>query len=335
MAGYDGVDAPRQRARAEWFLAHAHLNFGDVPAGDELSATALAAFRTVDDGWGIAAALSSRAKVAMFRGELAAAEHAAADSRRRFVELGDRWGRLLADDMLAHHAEVTGDHATAARLHREDLRIAEDLQLWTDASYRLSGLGRIALLTRDFAAGTELHERALRLATDQGNPFAAEYARVGLGLGARRQGDLDAAEEHLGAALTRNRALQADYGVAYYGVTLLLAELGFVAELRGDAARATALHGEALAAARGVGEPRAVALAVEGLAGAAAVAGHHVRAARLLGAASAGREAVGAALPPAERGDVDRIAATARAALGAAAYAEAFTEGAATRLEDV
>jgi len=94
------------------------------------------------------------------------------------VELGDRWGRLLADDVLAYHAEVTGDHATAARLHREDLQIAEDLPLWTDASYRLSGLGRIALLTRDFAAVTELHERARRLATDQGNPFAAEYARV-------------------------------------------------------------------------------------------------------------------------------------------------------------
>jgi predicted ATPase/DNA-binding SARP family transcriptional activator len=335
LAAYDGVDAPRERAQAQWFLAHAHLNFGDVPTGDELSAAALAAFRDVDDDWGIAAAQSSRAKVAMFRGELAAAEHAATDSLRRFVELGDRWGRLLADDMLAYHAEVTGDHATAARLHREDLRIAEDLQLWTDASYRLSGLGRIALLTRDFAAVTELHERARRLANDQGNPFAAEYAQVGLGLGARRQGNLDAAEAHLGAALARNRTLQADYGVAYYGITLLLTELGFVAELRGDAARAADLHREALAAARGVGEPRAVALAVEGLAGAAAVAGDHVRAARLLGAAGAGREAVGAPLPPTERGDVDRIAATARAALGAAAFAEAFTEGAATPLDDV
>jgi predicted ATPase/DNA-binding SARP family transcriptional activator len=335
LAAYDGVDEPRQRARAEWFLAHAHLHFGDVPTGDEFSAAALAAFRGVDDGWGIAAALSSRAKVAMFRGELATAEHAATDSRRRFVELGDRWGRLLADDMLAYHAEVTGDHATAARLHREDLRIAEDLQLWTDASYRLSGLGRIALLTRDFTAAAELHERARRLATDQGNPFAAEYAQVGLGLGARRQGDLDAAEAHLGAALARNRALQADYGGAYYGITLLLAELGFVAELRGDAARATDLHSEALAAARAVGEPRAVALAVEGLAGAAAVAGDHVRAARLLGAASAGREAVGAPLPPAERGDVDRIAATASAALGAAKFAEAFTTGARTPMDDV
>ncbi|OZM82775.1 BTAD domain-containing putative transcriptional regulator [Pseudonocardia sp. MH-G8] len=335
LAAYDGVDAPRERARAQWFLAHAHLHFGDVPAGDELSAAALAAFRDVDDGWGIAAAQSSRAKVAMFRGELAAAERAATDSLRRFVELGDRWGRLLADDMLAYHAEVTGDHDTAARLHREDLRIAEGLQLWTDASYRLSGLGRIALLTRDFAAGSELHERARRLANDQGNPFAAEYAQVGLGLGARRQGILDVAEAHLGAALARNRTLHADYGVAYYGITLLLAELGFVAELRGDATRAATLHSEALAAAREVGEPRAVALAVEGLAGAAAVAGDHVRAARLLGAASAGREAVGAPLPPAERGDVDRIAGTARAALGAAAFAEAFTEGTASPLDEV
>ncbi|WP_246631911.1 ATP-binding protein [Pseudonocardia nigra] len=335
QAAYDDVDEPGQRARAEWFLAHAHLHFGDAPAGDALSASALATFRRLDDGWGIAAALSTRAKVAMFRGELAAAERAAVESLRRFVALGDRWGRLLADDVLAYHAEVTGDHATAARLHREDLRIAEDLQLWTDVSYRLSGLGRLALLSGDFAATEELHERARRLAADQGDAFAAEYAQVGLGLGARRQGDLDAAEAHLGAALAWNRRLQADYGVPYYGITLLLAELGFIAELRGDAACADALHREGVAAARAVGEPRAIALAAEGLAGAAAMAGEHERAARLLGAASAAREAVGAPLPAAERGDVDRIATAARAALGEEAFAAAFAAGAASPLEDV
>ena len=77
-----------------------------------------------------------------------------------------------------------------------------------------------------------------------------------------------------------------------------------------------ALHLDGLAIARKLGDPRAVALALEGLAGGQALAGHHHRAAQLLGTAIATRQSAQAPLPPAERGDIDRIAATARAALG-------------------
>uniref|UniRef100_UPI0010419DED hypothetical protein n=1 Tax=Actinomadura roseirufa TaxID=2094049 RepID=UPI0010419DED len=53
------------------------------------------------------------------------------------------------------------------------------------------------------------------------------------------------------------------------------------------------------------------------LAGAHALDGDAPAAARLLGTAAALRASVGAPLPPAERGDVDRITATVRAVLGA------------------
>ncbi|WP_446459259.1 hypothetical protein [Streptomyces rubiginosohelvolus] len=52
-----------------------------------------------------------------------------------------------------------------------------------------------------------------------------------------------------------------------------------------------------------------------------------VCAARLLGAAAAARRRAGAPLPPAERGDVDRVTAAARAVLGAPAFTEAFDLG--------
>jgi hypothetical protein len=55
------------------------------------------------------------------------------------------------------------------------------------------------------------------------------------------------------------------------------------------------------AMARRVGDPQAVALAMEGLAGALALVGEHMRAARLLGAATAARVSVGAPLPDAAR----------------------------------
>lgn len=303
-------------ARSRWFLALVHLSFGDAATAESLLTRALAGFRAVGDRWGEAAALAGRAKQAMFQGDHALAERSGSESLTIFGDLGDGWGRLQASDMLGYLAEITGDYERAARLHREGLRIAEDLRLWTDASYRLAGLGRLALLTGDLDGSRDLHERGMRLAAEQSNSFAEEFARVGLGLVARRAGDLDTAERLFQQSLAWNRRLEADYGVPFYGLTLLLAELGFIAEQRGDSAAARSLHLEGLAAARGVGDPRAIALTREGLAGAAAAEGAYEEAAALLGEAAALRESVGAPLPPAERGDVDRIAAAVRAALG-------------------
>ncbi|MFG3130339.1 hypothetical protein [Streptomyces tendae] len=108
---------------------------------------------------------------------------------------------------------------------------------------------------------------------------------------------------------------------------LILAELGFVAELRGDARGALAHHKEGYETTLTTDDPRAVALALEGLAAAHALADGPWTAALLLGAASAARAATGAPLPAAERLDVGRTAAAATAALGAAAFTDAFTQG--------
>jgi hypothetical protein len=169
------------------------------------------------------------------------------------------------------------------------------------------------------------------------------HAEMGLALGARRSGDLDAAERQL--LRIRDRYVSSEAG--YH---LLYAELGFTAELRGDAGQASAHHLRGLEHARKLAEPRALALSLEGLAGAAALPGRvtatgpdagtgtdtdradHAdgaeHAALLLGAADAARCRVGAPLPPAERGDVDRIAAAVVARLGADRFAECFARGA-------
>ncbi|XKK39530.1 hypothetical protein HFP72_00745 [Nocardiopsis sp. ARC36] len=52
------------------------------------------------------------------------------------------------------------------------------------------------------------------------------------------------------------------------GTAFILTQLGFVAEQRGDAAEALDLHRQGLGEAERGGDPRAVALALEGLAGA-------------------------------------------------------------------
>ncbi|MEV0372182.1 BTAD domain-containing putative transcriptional regulator [Streptomyces sp. NPDC050636] len=313
-----------ERAWAQWFLGYAQVGLGDPVAARERLARSLASFRACGDRWGTAAALSSRAQGAG-GGDLAARRRDAEESAILFRELGDRWGQLQAADVLGSIAEITGEYDRAARLHRDGLRIAEELGLWIQASYKLSGLGRIALLTGDLVRAREFHERGRRLAAEQSHQRGEMFAETGLALGARREGRLDDAEAHLLPWLEWCRGRDGDPGTAF-----VLAELGFVAELRGDAAAARRLHLDGLAAARATADPRAVALALEGLAGAQTLVGRFGSAARLLGGAAAARMSAGVPRPPAERGDVDRSTAAARRGLGDAAFAAAYASGAAT-----
>ncbi|MFB9367020.1 BTAD domain-containing putative transcriptional regulator [Kitasatospora albolonga] len=304
-----------------WLLGWAQLGSGDAAESEHLVAAALAS--TGADRWTTAAALSVRARHALGRGELPAARSDGERSSRIFGELGDGWGELQNVFPLAALAEIAGDYRTATHLHRTGLATAERLGLRTEQAKRLSSLGRTALLAGDLDEARALHERARLLAVEQGHRSGALNAELGLALGERRAGDPQAATSRL------HRLLDAYGGRAGYGpvTTLLLAELGFAAEQSGDQATARRHHLDGLAIARALGDPRAVALALEGLAGTAAATGDHPAAARLLGCAAATRAAVGAPLPSAERTDVDRIGALARAALGAAAFTAHHTEG--------
>ncbi|MGW8948768.1 AfsR/SARP family transcriptional regulator [Streptomyces sp. NPDC055709] len=326
VATADAVPDPVRRARALWLCAFGLFSAGEAAAGDELNTRALALFTTADEQWGTAAALGLRAALALVRGDLAGLGRDGLRSAALFRELGDRWGELQTVSPLAALAEIKGDYEDAARRQHEGLAIARELGLEAEVSARLSGLGRLALLARDWDRGRDLHEQARRIAAEQGYKYGEIHSEMGLALGARRSGDLDAAEAHL----LHIRDGYADVS-SEAGDHLLLAELGFVAELRGDAAASADAHLRGLDVARSLGEPRALALSLEGLAGAMALRGDEPAAAcaaLLLGAADAARRGVAAPLPPAERGDVDRVTAAARAALGGPAFTEAYARGA-------
>ncbi|MER7080207.1 Predicted ATPase [Saccharopolyspora kobensis] len=298
------ITDPRERALAGWFLGYAATRFGDLPVGEELTGDALTASEELGDRWGIAAALSVRAVQRHVRGDLTGSAADAERSRALFEELGDRWGRGQAGSVLGKLAEFAGDYAAATTWHREAAELAEELALWPDVSMRYSELGRIALLQGDRTAADELHERARALAVEHGDAAGQEFAEVGLALSARRSGRFAEAENLLRPWLAWNQRFEADNGAA-----LILAELGFAAEQRGDAPAALDLHTQGLEAARRTGDPRAVALALEGLAGARLLTGQPGRAQGLLASAALLRESTGAPLPAAERTDVNRIEA--------------------------
>ncbi|MGP3989215.1 AfsR/SARP family transcriptional regulator [Streptomyces sp. 3N207] len=320
----------RERAGAQWFLGFALFGVGDQAASEELIEQALEEFQALGDTWGTAAALSVRANQAHVRGDLTRLAHDGQRSAQLFSELADSWGQLQTIEPLASLAEMAGDYARAAKLHQEGLRLAEDLGLWPEAADRLTSVGSTAMLTGDHARAREFHQRAQRLAAEHSFKPGEIHAEVGLGLGARREGRLESAEAHMRHVLRWQTTMSFEPGRA-----LALAELGFIAEQRGDADQALRLHQDGWTSARNTGDPRAMALALEGLAGAHTLAGRHTHAAVLLGAAHAARDSVGMPLPPAERGDVDRITKAIRQHLDEDAYRTAYRCGSALTPEEV
>ncbi|WP_326798537.1 winged helix-turn-helix domain-containing protein [Streptomyces sp. NBC_01808] len=294
-----GERPPVRTARQRWLLGFARADGGDLPAAVREVDRALGDFRRDGDHWGTAAALGVLGWESLRLGEPGRARREGEEALALFREAGDRWGQAHALRLLGVLAEVGGDYERAGRLHREGLAAAEELELWPVVVEEFSQLGRLAALAGAYARADAHYERALHVARERGFHHGVVHARVGLGTSARRQGRLDAAEEHLYAAEQAHRDDGYRSGLAY-----VLAELGFVAEQRGDADQARARHTESLALARAASDPRAVALATEGLAGAASLAGDAGDAARLLAEAARIRP-----LPPAERTDVDRITA--------------------------
>ncbi|TYB52730.1 tetratricopeptide repeat protein [Nonomuraea sp. PA05] len=301
----EGVADPVTRARLRWLVGFAMIGVGGQADGVRQLEEALRASEAAGDRWGVAAALAGLARYAALRGDFDAVRRDGERAAVLFGELGDQWGLLQTAEPLGVLAEVGGAYAEAARHFTTGLRVAERLGLWSQVSLLASRLGRIALLTGDLVRADELHERARGLATERSDKSMEEFARIGLGLAARRRGDLDAAEGYFRTGLEWLRRI----GGGGAPMALLLAELGFVAELRGDAPTAAGLHARSLEVARADGDDRAEALALEGLAGVRVLEGDPDEAARLLRTARELRERAGAPLPAAERSDVDRIGA--------------------------
>jgi predicted ATPase/DNA-binding SARP family transcriptional activator len=313
VGAFDGVDDPLGRAMAEWFLAYVLLHCGDLDTSEELAARASKGFRSLGHTWGVAVTTGLRANHALARGDLRTAADAGDRALALFRDLGDRGSELLTVYPRAALAEIRGDYDSAERLHRDGLASAEELGMWAEAADRLSGLGRIAMLRGDHDTARRFHERAGRLAAEHGFKPGEIYAAIGLGQSARRAGDLAEAEVQLSAAAEWYRRTGRAPGYA-----VVLTELGFVAELRGDGVGAAGYHRQALDFARRLGDPRAEATALEGLAGACLLADTPEEAVRLLGDAHRLWESTGVPRPAAERADVERITAEARRTSGAA-----------------
>ncbi|WP_425564141.1 ATP-binding protein, partial [Sphaerisporangium rubeum] len=314
---------PTTLARARWFHAYAAIDTGDLTTTTHLLHHAHTAFTTTGDHWGNAAVHLTHAKLAHLRGDLTALDHHARHAATTFHTLGDTWGHLQATGWLGAHAEMTGDHTTANRLHHDSLHMARQLDLWPDIAGELAWLGWIAMQQADYTTATDLCHQAATLATSHGYHPLRIFAEMGLGFTARKAGHLDTAETHLRTVLDTTPG---DHTPAPH-LPMVHTELGYLAELRGDPTTARTHHLHALTLAERFDAPREKILALEGLAGALTLTGHHTHAAHLLGAAHTLRTTTALPPAPAEQTDINRITTRARHALGDTPYTQAHHHG--------
>jgi DNA-binding CsgD family transcriptional regulator len=141
-----------------------------------------------------------------------------------------------------------------------------------------------------------------------------------LGLMALRQGDYAGARTHFEEALARETPK-----VQYTADAL--AHLGTVALRMGEYQESLSFYQQSLALNREQGYKEGIAEDLAGLAEVASLLGQPERAAQLLGAVEALREARGISLPPLRRAEYDRTVEGIRAQLDEAVFAEVWQEG--------
>jgi DNA-binding CsgD family transcriptional regulator len=211
------------------------------------------------------------------------------------------------------------------------------------------------------------------LARIAGDPWETGWALHGLGIASGYLGDYERAEEHYDEALIVFRRLSQTRPAARARVAAVLADLGWVANHRGDLdlaehrleealatqsdlgftwlvgliennrghiawergdlARAATHFRDALVAGAAHDDQRIVAFALEGMAGLAATVGEAERAGRLSGAAARLREAVGAPLTEGRRSGLELTEALVRSAHTEDMYRAAWIDGRALPVE--
>ncbi len=196
------------------------------------------------------------------------------------------------------------------------------------ARIALTNLGRVASAQGDLERAAARYAESLALAREIGDKNAIATLLTNLANVDNNQGNLELATERNTESLALAREL-GDHDL----VALCLNNLGVLARRRGDLSQSEAYLRQALVGVWKLGDPHGSATVLESLAETAVAAGRPERAARLLGAATAVRETVGAPLTAYYQAKEEEEMAPARAALGEEQWAAAFASGRALSLE--
>jgi non-specific serine/threonine protein kinase len=225
------------------------------------------------------------------------------------------FGASLLAELQGHHAEATRlaeAGLAAGRARGDEACVARGVWM---LSFAAGGRG-------DHPAAQRFAEQALAAFRALGDDRWTALALNRLGIETYEQGDAAAATPLFEDALARWRRQGHTWGVA-----TVLANLAEIARDRGDVARAAGLYRESLELCWDQRDQWGLVEALVGLADIAGARGQAEAAVRLFGAADAVGEAIGLSLQPYVRARHDRALGAAKAALGADAFAAAWTAG--------
>ncbi|MFD2686898.1 BTAD domain-containing putative transcriptional regulator [Streptomyces phyllanthi] len=273
------------------------------------------------DPWSQALLRMGKGYLALFGGDAGEAVEREFDAALRgFRDLGDRLGSAETLDAAATLASRRGHHARSLELWEEGIAAAGELgavaavvNMRCNRGYGLLRAGDLGAARADFT-WAESTARRDGLREELGS------ARCGLGDVTRLESDLTTARRLYESAL---HGAEAELVFGQATRVRALVGLGRVAEAEGDAEGALARHREALDVSLSGGDLGEAACAVEGLAGAALLAGDGERAGLLLGLGQAVRGG-----EPAREQDAVRTAAGVRDLIGARRFEQALRRGA-------
>jgi predicted ATPase/DNA-binding XRE family transcriptional regulator len=332
---------------------------GDAAAGQAMLDESLAMSRHLGDDEGSGWTLLDLAQLAFNRGEHDAARAMKQESLALHQKLGNPMGIASLLYQLGAQALAEGDLSLAQPLLDESLVLFRSLGDRSLIAVALGSLAQLAAARGDFATAEGLLREGLGILGSVGHQQATTYGRLNLGLLKINRGDLPAASELIraGAGLAEKLGDQGLLAYAHYcqaqllfyqdqpaqAVPILeecivfgraaghpwflpdaLSLLGWIEQKSGDRPRASTLLRESLGLYREMRRKLDSVGCVERL---AALEADGARAARLLGAVEAAREALGAPISPVVRAEYDQIVAGVRAQLEAAVFARAWAEG--------
>ncbi len=238
---------------------------------------------------------------------------------------GIRARALLGLAILTHWQ---GQDDIAARSLDESLKLCREVGDQWGTAFALGIAGVLAEDEGDFDRAAPSQLEALRLFEEMGDVSNAALARTHLGVIALGQGDLDRAIPILNESL----AAQRETG-DLWGAAVSLSYLGMAACDRHQFPEAAAYFGESLSIRWGMQTQEEIAHGIANFGVLSAARSEHALAARLLGAAESGREAIGLILQEPERTTYAQAVEVVRAGLSADLFTACWAAGRALPLD--
>ncbi len=250
-------------------------------------------------------------------------------SRQLYESIGDESG--IADELnnLGLLEIIQAKFSPAREFLEQSLAIRRRIGDNTALPATLSNLGDIATFEVNYDLAETCHAEALAIRREIGSKRGLALSCHNLGIVAYLRGDFAAAERWFAEGMT----FSLEIDDAYSRASLLLGQ-GRLAVRRGELTSGIELLTQSLHILRQMGSRRLMAEVVDALAAAAAAAGRHEQAARLIGSTTMMRDGQAIGITARSKIELDDLLATLIAHLGEHRFQQFFDAGKRQTLDD-